>query len=229
MMRDVRPCLLALLAPLAVSASGCFSAARPIKRMNQGDFMIGTNVNVPGTIGDPEVAAWVRVAPFDGTDITGGAVGTIPITANLPGVGGFVELRQHISLSQGWRLVLDGQGEFYHLHVRDEHWSNHWRASFVPYFVVELSKVTMFFGPKGAWLTGLRTVAAPQGANPIRPVPNAPGMIFAGLSLGAEDPLPVSFFTSIGGAFDVGTVFTADTVEVAVPIAYSMSLYFGFL
>ncbi len=193
--------------------------------------MIGTNVNLPGIIGDPEVAAWFRIAPFDGTDVTGGAVGTIPITAedHLPGVGGFLELRQHLNLTEGWRLVLDAQGEIYHLHVREEDWSNHWRAEFVPYFVAELSKVTMFFGPKGAWLTGLRTVAAPQGANPIRPVPGAPGMVFAGVSLGAEDPAPAWFFTSIGGAFDVGTVFAADTGHVAVPIAYSMSLYFGFL
>jgi hypothetical protein len=216
---------------LALLTSGCFSAARPIKKMPQGDVMIGTNVNLPGTIGDPEISAWVRVAPFDGADITAGAFGTIPITAvdNYPGYGAFLQLRGHFPLADGWRLVLDGQGEFLRFHLREEAWSNHWRGAFVPYFVAELSKVSMFFGPKGAWLTGLREVAAPFGGNPVRPVPNAPGMIFAGISLGAEDPQPVWFFTSIGGAFDLGTVITADTGEVAIPIAYSMSLYFGFL
>jgi hypothetical protein len=218
-----------LFLALLTLSTGCFSAARPIKRMSQGDIMIGTNINMPGTIGDPEISAWFRVAPFDGTDVTAGASGTIPITANLPGYGGFLELRGHIALSDGWRLVLDAQGEFYRLHVRQEDWSNHWRASFVPYFVAELSKVSIFFGPKGAWLTGLREVAGPFGANPVRPVPDAPGMIFAGVSLGAEDPKPAWFFTSIGGAFDLGTVITADTREVAVPLAYSMSIYFGFL
>jgi hypothetical protein len=224
----VRLCSLALL---AFASTGCFSAARPIKKMAQGDIMIGTNVNLPGTIGDPEIAAWFRVAPFDGTDFTAGAVGTIPITSggNLPGGGGFVELRQHIGLGEGWRLVLDAQGDFYRLHVRENDWSSHWRASFVPYFVAELAKVSMFFGPKGGWLTGLREVSAPMGASPIRPVPDAPGMIFVGVSLGAEDPLPRWFFTSIGGAFDVGTVLGADDGKVAVPIAYSMSIYFGFL
>jgi len=221
---------LSLLA-LAAFSTGCFSAARPIKRMEQGDIMIGTNLNVPGTIGDPEISAWFRVAPFDGADITAGGSGTIPITAkdNYPGYGGFLEMRGHFDLTVGWRLVLDAEGEFYRFHLREDDWSSHWRASFVPYFVAEMSKVSIFFGPKAAWLTGLREITGPNGANPVRPVPGAPGMVFVGISLGAEDPKPVWFFTSIGGAFDLGTVITADTREVAVPIAYSMSIYFGFL
>ena len=216
---------------LLLATTGCFSAARPIKRMNQGEMMIGTNFNVPGTVGDPEVAAWFRISPFDSTDITAGALGTIPITAgdHIPGVAGFLQMRGHVTLAEGWRLVLDAQGELYRLHVRDLDWSTHWRASFVPYFVAELSKIEMFFGPKGAWLTGMREVSAPAGANPIRPVPGAPGVAFAGISFGAEDPKPAWLFTSVGGAFDIGTVIAADTGEVVVPIAYSMSLYFGFL
>jgi hypothetical protein len=218
------------LAVLALS-TGCFSAARPIKRMSQGEMMIGTNLNVPGTIGDPEVSAWFRVAPFDGADITAGASSTIPITAknHYPGYGGFLELRGHFALTEGWRLVLDAEGEFYRLNLRTDDWSNHWRASFVPYFVAELSRVSIFFGPKGSWLTGFREISASRGANPVAPVPGAPGLVFAGVSLGAEDPQPVWFFTSIGGAFDLGTVITLDTQEVAVPLAYSMSIYFGFL
>ena len=199
--------------------------------MEQGDIMIGTNINVPGTIGDPEISAWFRVAPLDGTDITAGAFGSIPITseANLPSYGGFLQLRAHIPMTAGWRLVLDGQGEFQRHHARVEDWSNHWRASLTPYFVAELSKISFFFGPKGSWLTGLREVAAPFGSRPVRPVPDAPGLVFAGVSIGAEDPQPVWFFTSVGGAFDLGTVIAADTGSVTVPLAYSMSVYLGFL
>lgn len=214
---------------LLVAATGCFSGARPVKQMAAGDFMIGTNFNVPGTVGDPDVNAWLRYAPFSATDITAGALTTIPFAGELPGYGGLAEVRQHLHLSKGWRLVLDAQGEIYRLRLREERWTTHYRASFIPYFVVDSDKFTLYFGPKASWLTGLREIPSASGDDPIRAVPGAPGFIFAGVSLGAEDPSPPLFFSGLGGAFDVGVVIDPDTGDVVVPVSYSMSLYFGFL
>lgn len=218
-----------LLPLVLLVATGCFSSARPVKQMAAGDFMVGTNFNVPGSVGDPDVNAWVRFAPFSSTDITAGALTTIPFAAGLPAYGGLFELRQHVRLATGWRLVLDLQGELYRLKLREERWTTHYRAAFVPYFVADTDKFTLYFGPKGAWLTGLREIPSPTGNDPITAVPGAPGFAFAGLSVGAEDPDPPWFFSGLGGTFDVGVVIDAQTGEVAVPVSYSMSLYFGFL
>lgn len=219
------------LAVVALAGTaGCFASARPVKQMDAGDIMIGSNVSIPGSAGDPDFAAWFRVAPYASADVTAGALVTIPFTADsgLPGYGGLAQIRQHIGLTEGWRLVLDAEAQLLRLHIRRD-WTNHWRASFVPYFVADTRAFTMYFGPKIGWLSGIRHVSSPDGANPLRPVGGAPGLIFAGGSVGAEDSKPPWFFSAIGGALDVGAVIDPDTGVVEVPISYSMSFYFAFL